>query len=30
MVRDRSIELDLEAYGYRWLRVHRRGQRLLP
>jgi maltose alpha-D-glucosyltransferase/alpha-amylase len=29
-LRDGVIELDLEPYGYRWLRVRRRGQRLLP
>ena len=23
-------ELDLDPYGYRWLRVHRKGQRFLP
>jgi glycosidase len=27
---DKSLELDLEPYGYRWLRVHRKGQRFLP
>lgn len=29
-LRDGWLELVLEAYGYRWLRVHRKGQRLLP
>jgi maltose alpha-D-glucosyltransferase/alpha-amylase len=27
---DKSLEFDLEPYGYRWLRVHRKGQRFLP
>lgn len=27
---DKRLELDLDPYGYRWLRVHRKGQRLLP
>jgi maltose alpha-D-glucosyltransferase/alpha-amylase len=29
-LRDGVIELELEPYGCRWLRVRRRGQRLLP
>lgn len=29
-LRGRVIELDLEPYGYCWLRVRRRGERLLP
>jgi glycosidase len=29
-VRDRTIELELDSYGYCWLRVRRPGQRLLP
>jgi maltose alpha-D-glucosyltransferase/alpha-amylase len=27
---DKRLELDLDPYGYRWLRVHRKGQRFLP
>jgi hypothetical protein len=27
---DKRLELDLGPYAYRWLRVHRQGQRLLP
>jgi trehalose synthase len=29
-LQDGQLELDLEPYGYRWLRVRRKGQRLLP
>jgi maltose alpha-D-glucosyltransferase/alpha-amylase len=29
-LRDRTTELELEPYGYCWLRVRRPGQRLLP
>ena len=29
-LRDRTIELELDSYGYCWLRVRRPGQRLLP
>ena len=29
-LRDRVVELELDSYGYCWLRVRRTGQRLLP
>jgi glycosidase len=28
--RDEGLALQLQPYGYRWLRVHRKGQRFLP
>jgi hypothetical protein len=30
LLSDKRLELELSPYGYRWLRVHRKGQRLLP
>lgn len=27
---DARLELDLDPFGYRWLRVHRKGHRFLP
>jgi Sucrose hydrolase-like, C-terminal domain len=30
LLQDKRLELDLDPYGYRWLRVHRKGQRFLP
>jgi maltose alpha-D-glucosyltransferase/alpha-amylase len=30
ILRHNSLELELEAYGYCWLRLRRQGQRLLP
>jgi hypothetical protein len=30
LLQDKRLELDLEPYGYCWLRVHRKDQRLLP
>ena len=30
VLQDKRLELDLDPYGYRWLRVHRKDQRFLP
>jgi glycosidase len=30
LLQAKKLELDLDPYGYRWFRVHRKGQRFLP